>query len=66
MTGTIKEGVDANVYAEPDTNSIILYRIPSGTRVEADFRQDLGKFCIVCTAIGVQGFCMKKHIKVER
>lgn len=66
MTGTIKEGVEANVYAEPYTDSVILYRIPAGTRVEADFRQDLGKFCIVCTAIGVQGFCMKKHIKLEQ
>lgn len=66
MIGIVKEGNDANVYAEPNTDAIILCRIPSGTCVEVDFRQDLGKFCIVCTAMGIEGFCMKKHITVEK
>lgn len=66
MIVTVREGVDANIYAKPDTDSIILCRVPSGTRLEADLRRDLGKFCIVCTSMGVEGFCMRKHIKVEQ
>jgi len=66
MIATIREGNDANLYSEPNTDSIIVYRIPAGSRVEVDLRKDLGKFCIVCTPMGVEGFCMRKHIKVEQ
>lgn len=66
MIGIVKEGMIANVYAEPNTDAVIICQIAGGNRVEVDFRQDLGKFCIVCTAMGVEGFCMKKHITVEK
>lgn len=66
MIGTIKQGMDANVYAEPNINSMIECVLPGGTRVEVDYRQDLGKFCIIYTSMGLKGFCMKKHVVIER
>lgn len=66
MIATIKDGKDVNLYSEPNTDSFILCRIPAGSRVEADLRKDLGKFCIVCTPMGIEGFCMRKHIAVEQ
>lgn len=66
MIGTIKEGVKANIYAKPDPDAMIICQLNGGTRVEVDARQDLGKFYIVCTSMGVEGFCMKKYIAIER
>lgn len=66
MICTIKEGNDVNLYAAPDTDAMIICRIPAGTRVEVDLRRDLGKFCVVYTSMGAEGFCMRKHIKVEQ
>ena len=65
MFGIVKESIGVNVYAEPRHDAIVLCRVPTGTRLEVDFRQDIGKFCAVCTSTGIEGFCMKKHITVE-
>ena len=65
MIGVIKEGINANVYSEPNADAIVLCVIPSDTLVEVDFRQDLGKFCVVYTSMGIKGFCMKKNIVVK-
>ena len=66
MIGIVKEGIVANVYAEPRTDSVIVCQIAGGNRIEVEPRQDLGKFYPICTSMGVEGFCMRKHITIER
>lgn len=66
MIGVVKEGIVANVYAEPNVDSMIICQIAGGNRVEVDLRQDIGKFCQIYTSMGVEGFCMRKYIIVER
>lgn len=54
-----------NVRAEPDSNARVIRKISVTTTVIIDLERSTDEFYNVCLADGVEGYCMKRYIKVE-
>ncbi len=54
-----------NVREKPSVKSKVVCVIDVETEVIIDEQESTGEFYKVCTATGVEGFCMKKFIAVE-
>lgn len=64
-TGVVIDCVKLNVRKSPATDANILAEIPVGTKVQIIDKESTKDFYHVCTATGIDGFCMKKFIKVK-
>lgn len=64
-TGVVVDCVKLNVRKRPSSDAAILAEIPVGTKVQIFDKESTKDFHHVCTATGIDGFCMKKFIKIK-
>ena len=65
ITGTVTGCAKLNVRKEPNKEAEIVSEINEGSEVVIDKNKSTTDFYAVCTAAGVEGYCMKKFIKVK-
>lgn len=65
IVGVVVDCRKLNVREEPHVSAEVLCTINAGTNVTVDIFETTEEFYKVCTAAGIEGFCMKKYIKVE-
>lgn len=65
MIGLVK-GKTVELYAEPRSDAEVIGHVAEGNLVEVDDYLIVGKFCKICTAIGLEGYCKKKYISIEK
>lgn len=53
-----------NVRAEPSTDAEVVCVISEGTELLIDEAESTDEFYKICTAAGVEGYCMRKFITV--
>lgn len=63
--GAVVDCVKLNVRKSPAADATILAEIPVGTKVQIIDKESTKDFYHVCTATGIDGFCMKKFIKIK-
>lgn len=63
-TGMVTDCAKLNVRKNPNTNSEVLCVIEAASKVVIDEENSTGGFYKVCTESGVEGYCMKKFIKI--
>ena len=64
-TGVVTDCVKLNIRKSPASDATILAEIPVGTKVQIFDKESTKDFHHVCTATGIDGFCMKKFIKIK-
>lgn len=64
-TGVVTDCVKLNIRKRPSSDADILTEIPVGTKVQIFDKESTKDFYHVCTATGIDGFCMKKFIKIK-
>lgn len=69
-TGDVKIGAVANciklnVREGPQTDAAVICEVACHTEVMIDENESTEEFFKVCTAAGIEGFCMKKFIAVK-
>lgn len=63
--GIVVDCVKLNVRKSPSADATVITEIPVGTKVQIIDEESTKDFHHVCTATGIDGFCMKKFIKVK-
>lgn len=63
--GIVVDCVKLNVRKSPSADATVITEIPVGTKVQIIDKESTKDFYHVCTATGIDGFCMKKFIKVK-
>ena len=63
--GVVVECSKLRVRKMPNQNAEVITEILRGSEVKIDDAKSTVGFFKVCTAAGVEGFCMKKYIKVK-
>lgn len=64
--GVVVGCFNLNVRTGPRKDFDVICEIPSDSEVEIDESESFEDFYKVCTASGVEGFCMKKFIEVKK
>lgn len=62
ITGVVSGCERLNVRSNPDASADVLCTIDRGTEVVIDKKGSTKDFYKICTAAGVDGFCMKQFI----
>lgn len=52
------------VRKEPNPESELVCELPSSTNLVIDDQETSGKFYKICTPAGIEGYCLKKFIRV--
>lgn len=65
VVGVVVDCKKLNVREESHASAEVICTIGVGTEVTIDIFETTEEFYKICTAAGVEGFCMKKYIKVE-
>lgn len=65
ITGVVANCFSLNVRTGPSKDSDVICEILSKSEVEIDESESSEDFYKICTASGVEGFCMKKFIEVR-
>ena len=65
VIGIVTGCAKLNVREGAAVNAAVLTTIPEGSEVQIDILDSTDEFYKVCTATGVEGFCMKKFINIE-
>lgn len=65
VTGVVSGCAKLNVREQPDLNAEIVCVISNGSEVVITMNETNGDFYKVCTAAGMEGYCMKKFISAE-
>ena len=63
--GHVCDCAKLNVRSAAKFNSNVVCEIPCGAEVEINMEESAGDFYKICTASGIEGFCMKTYISVE-
>ncbi len=66
LTGVVTDCTRLNVRAEADPNARVIDVIQALTEVVIDTGASTDGFYRICTAEGIEGFCMKKYIAVRK
>ena len=66
VRGVVVGCFNLNVRTGPSKDFDVICEIPSDSEVEIDESESSGDFYKICTASGVEGFCMKKFIEVKK
>lgn len=53
-----------NVRKEPSINADIVCMIDASTNLIVDYESSTDKFYKICTYAGIEGYCMKKFVKI--
>ena len=64
LKGVVSNCTKLNLRAEPNSDAEVLCELPCNTEVEVDKAASTEKFYKVCTATGMEGYCMKDYIVV--
>ena len=62
IEGTVVNCAKLNVRAEPSTNADIVCVLDAMSEIEIDVAKSNNEWLKVCTAIGVEGYCMRKFV----
>lgn len=65
VTGIVSDCIKLNVRKSPTPLAEVLCVVDENSKVEIDEAESTAEFYKVCTASGVEGYCMKKFITVE-
>ena len=65
VAGEVVDCAKLNVRSEPDAEATVLTEILAGTEVRIDKDGSNKAFFKVTTPTGIDGFCMKKYIKIK-
>lgn len=65
IVGVVTDCLRLNLREKPDPGATVLMVIPASTEVTIDLEASTDKFYRVCTAAGVEGFCMRKYITIR-
>lgn len=65
VRGVVVGCFNLNVRTGPRKDFDVICEIPSDSEVEIDESESFEDFYKICTASGVEGFCMKKFIEVR-
>lgn len=65
ITGIVSDCKKLRVRNAPGLDSDVICEIEAGSIVEIDEINSTEEFYKVCTETGIDGYCMKKFIKVE-
>lgn len=66
VRGVVVGCFNLNVRTGPRKDFDVICEIPSESEVEIDESESFEDFYKICTASGVEGFCMKKFIEVKK
>lgn len=66
VRGVVVGCFNLNVRTGPRKDFDVICEIPSESEVEIDESESFEDFYKICTASGVEGFCMKKFIEVRK
>lgn len=66
VRGVVVGCYNLNVRTGPNKDFDVICEIPSESEVEIDESESFEDFYKICTASGVEGFCMKKFIEVKK
>ena len=66
VRGVVVGCYNLNVRTGPRKDFDVICEIPSESEVEIDESESFADFYKICTASGVEGFCMKKFIEVRK
>lgn len=66
VIGVVTDCAKLNLRRNPDPEAEILTTLPALAEVDVDPEESTDTFYKVCTAAGIQGFCMKKYIAIRR
>lgn len=62
VTGTVINCTKLNVRAEPDAKSDVLCVLDVKSEIKIDVDKSSDKWFRVCTATGIEGYCMRQYI----
>lgn len=65
ISGVVSGCKKLNVREQPDFNAEVVCVISEGSEVVVVMNENHGDFYKVCTAAGMEGYCMKKFISVN-
>lgn len=65
ITGVVANCFSLNVRTGPSKDFDVVCEIPSKTEVQIDESGSSDDFYKICTATGIEGFCMKAFIEVR-
>lgn len=65
LVGIVIDCKNLNVRNQPDGEADVLGTISADSEVLIDEGDSTSEFYKVCTASGLEGFCMKKYIAVQ-
>lgn len=63
--GIVSECAMLSIRTMPTSYSDFVAIIPAGTELMLDLENSTEGFFKVCTAAGIEGFCMKKYVKIK-
>lgn len=66
MFGVVTDCLKLNIREKPDKNSGIVTVVTCLTELKIDPTMSTGDWYAVCTASGIEGFCMKKFVAVRQ
>lgn len=64
--GIVTDCVRLNVRKEPQADAEIVCEVDSQSELMIDENQSSDEFYKVCTASGVEGFCVQKYIEIQQ
>lgn len=62
VTGVVAGCKKLNVRAEPNMTAEILFVLDASTEIEIDPAKSTSEWLNVCTAAGIEGYCMRKFV----
>lgn len=66
VSGVVTDCLRLNVRKEPSSDGEVLTIIDTLSEVVVDVASSSDEFYKICTAAGIEGFCMKKYIALRR
>ena len=64
VKGVVVGCTKLNIRKEPNSSSVVVGTVATSTEMVLDETESTDDFYKVCTAAGVEGFCMKKFISI--
>lgn len=64
--GVVSDGVTLNVFRYPWPESEIVGELTDSMEFAIDEYESVGMFYKICTAAGIEGFCLKKFVTITR
>lgn len=62
VSGTVVNCVKLNVRANPSTDADIVYVLDAASEMQIDVAASNNEWLKVCTATGIEGYCMRKFV----